>query len=141
MYRRLATPAARHRILCGDFNTPQRERPDGSIVTWAHREKANGQLVFRAGRDERWERAELGVLRGLAQFDFADVYRLLHGYESDDFTWYARTAKGLRGRRFDHVFASKSLSPVGCRYLHTLREAELSDHAAVEVDFQPTATD
>jgi len=46
--------------------------------------------------------------------------------------------KGHRiGRRFDHVFASRDLNAVRCQYLHSLREAGLSDHSAIEVDFEP----
>jgi len=33
----LARPAtAAHRILCGDFNTPQWESTDGAVKTWAY---------------------------------------------------------------------------------------------------------
>ncbi len=36
IFRRLAQPSTRPRILCGDFNTPQAERADGRIITWAN---------------------------------------------------------------------------------------------------------
>ena len=34
IYRRLACSSDRPRILCGDFNTPQKEMADGEVVTW-----------------------------------------------------------------------------------------------------------
>jgi hypothetical protein len=34
IYRRLARSCDRARVLCGDFNAPQEERIDGTVVTW-----------------------------------------------------------------------------------------------------------
>ena len=34
----------RHTVLCGDFNTPQCERPSGEMVTWAQRLDAAGTV-------------------------------------------------------------------------------------------------
>ena len=39
------------------------------------------------------------------------------------------------GRRFDHEFCSSELKVLACEYLHHLREDGLSDHSALELDF------
>jgi exonuclease III len=75
------------------------------------------------------------VLTGLAAHDLADVYRQLHGYSLQEFSWYW-TGQGREiGRRFDHVFAASELDARECRYLHEFRTSGLSDHAPIEVDF------
>jgi exodeoxyribonuclease III len=140
IYQQLACASERLRILCGDFNSPQSELSDGEIVTWGQYELKGRFLCWRCwrgGTGERWDRGERNVLRGLADFDLPDVYRALHGYGRDDFTWYWKGRGRSVGRRFDHIFASHKLNPVRCEYLHSLREAGLSDHSPIEVDFVP----
>jgi exonuclease III len=128
IYERLARPAFRHRLLCGDLNSPQCEGANGEVATFAdwHREHA-----------ERWDAAERSVLTGLAEWDLPDLFRQLHGYARRETTWERRTRRGAVGRRFDHVFASSSLRGVGCDYIHGWRETKLSDHSAVEAVFEP----
>jgi exonuclease III len=46
IYNALAQFSSRPRIICGDFNTPKEEMPNGSIVTWAQRKGKNGELVI-----------------------------------------------------------------------------------------------
>jgi exonuclease III len=138
IYQQLACASERSRILCGDFNSPQSELSDGEIVTWGEH-KVDGKFLcwecWRGGTGERWDRGERNVLHGQADFDLPDVYRALHGYGREDFTWYWKGKGRHVGRRFDHVFASCRLNPVRCEYLHSLREAGLSDHSPIEVDF------
>ncbi len=145
IYKRLAYPTQIPRILCGDFNTPQEEMPDGTVMTWGQKRATDG--TFRLGRGggkkgeplERWDTGERNVLTGLAPFDLADVYRRLHGYSVSDFSFIlVNRGRGIK-RRFDHVFASSDLNPVACTYLHLLREEKLSDHSPIEVDFAPKA--
>lgn len=62
-----------------------------------------------------WDAAERRVLLGLAEHDLHDVYRLLHGYGAQDVSHIVRGPDG--GRRCDHMFASRSLSPISCRYV------------------------
>lgn len=125
----LARASARPRVLCGDFNTPQCELASGRVVTWAEEATADG--VRRASRieggsGERWDAAERAVLTGLAGHDLPDVFRLLHGYGVEGFSWVL-TRKGRQvKRRFDHVFASRSLRPQECSYLHAWREERCS---------------
>ena len=81
--RGLSLPSSRHRILCGDFNTPQHETRGGEIVTWAQR--IDGSKIalrerFRGGAGLRWDAAERGVLAGSLE----DVFRTLHGYGVDE---------------------------------------------------------
>jgi endonuclease/exonuclease/phosphatase family metal-dependent hydrolase len=150
LYAGLAHPSIVPRVLCGDFNTPQLERPTGEIVTWGQRINAKGAAVIRqhlrGGEGARWDRGERQILQGLAAYDLHDVYRQLHGYATPGSSWYPhredrhRQAR-LIGRRFDHVFASASLHPVSCRYLQASREAGLSDHAALDVVFSPSPAD
>jgi exodeoxyribonuclease III len=140
IYERLACICDRSRILCGDFNTPQKEMPDGQIVTWGQ-DEVDGKFVcwgfWRGDTGKRWDRGERDILHGLAKFDLPDMYRTLHGYGAEDFSWYWKGKERHIGRRFDHVFASRDLNPVRCQYLHSLREAGLSEHSAIEVDFEP----
>jgi exonuclease III len=136
VYRGLARYSRVPRILCGDFNAPQEEFIDGSILTWAYKKMKSGNIVFRAGRSERWDAGERNVLQGLHRYDLSDVYRSVHGFGASDFSWrQVRKGKETK-RRYDHVFASKSLHPVACRYIHPLREAGLSDHSPIEVTFK-----
>jgi exonuclease III len=120
IFARLAGRSPRPRILCGDFNVPLAEEPDGTIVPF--------------GRPGRQADAELAILRDLGRFDLGDVYRALHGYSVQEFSWYGQ----VRGYRLDHIFASRSLNPAECRYLHEFRQARLSDHSPVEALFIPS---
>jgi exonuclease III len=100
------------------------------------------RLRSRGGcSDGQWDTAERSILTGLADFDLFDVYRQIHGYERQEFS-YSFTRKGRTvARRFDHVFASRSLNAVSCRYLIKLREQGLSDHSPIEVVFSPVLLD
>jgi exonuclease III len=58
-YLEATAPEAR-RVLCGDLNTPRRELPDGTVLTFAH--DSAGRL--RPERGERWHRAESALVHG-----------------------------------------------------------------------------
>ena len=142
IYQGLAQTNAVHpRILCGDFNSPKEEDADGTVVAWGQRRGKNGELInarTRRGQPgDRWPEGERSVLLGLADFDLADVFRTLHGYEQEAFSWVLRRNTKEFGRRFDHIFASASLGPRRCEYIHEWREAGLSDHSAIEAAFVP----
>lgn len=128
IHERLARPCERHRILCGDFNAPRSEGPNGEVETFA---------VDHPRHAERWDAAERSVITGLAEWDLGDLYRALHGYGARETTWERSKRRGSVGRRFDHVFASASLRGVTCDYHHAWRETGLSDHSAVEAQFEP----
>jgi exonuclease III len=136
LYRRLAYDhrPERPRLLCGDFNCPRKELPDGTVITWAYDE--SGRRLSRV-RGQRWDAGERAVLLGLKAFDLTDVYRDQAGYEgvgSEEGSWVARNRGREFPRRFDHVFASHHLRPWQFRFRHDLRTAGLSDHSAVVVD-------
>jgi endonuclease/exonuclease/phosphatase family metal-dependent hydrolase len=146
IYGRLACPSACPRLLCGDLNTPQAESTDGRLTTWGQVIAANGRVrTWKTKRDrfgrvdtgDRWDAAERSVLAGLAAFGLPDVFRTLHGYDVEEWSWYWKGRHQRIGRRFDHVFASPQLHAVQCYYLHAWRETGLSDHAPLEVHFAP----
>jgi exonuclease III len=132
-----------HRLLCGDFNLPQSETAEGEVITFGQTRRKNGAFAITNATMHASERR---VLTGLAAFDLTDVYRALHGYGRQEFSWYHPVSNN--GFRLDHVLASRSLRARECRYLDQFRTVErekypglgftkLSDHAAMEVDFEP----
>jgi exonuclease III len=125
-----SAPASRLRVLCGDFNAPRREFEDGTVFTWAQHE--DGRM--RPVRGVRWDAAERSVILGLAAFGMVDVYRHCNGFNHEG-TWRP-SSRGI-DRRFDHVFASRELNPTRSRFIHEWRVGprRLSDHSAIEVDF------
>jgi exonuclease III len=138
IFERLARKSKHPRVLCGDFNSPKEETRDGQTITWGQ-DLVDGRGVCwgssQGDTGVRWDQGERGVLIGLAEFDLPDVFRTLHGFGRQEFSWYLHR-KGRRiGRRFDHVFASKRLKAMRCGYLHRFREKNLSDHSPLEVDF------
>lgn len=132
-------PPGGHRILCGDFNSPEEEYPDRPPLMF-------GGSGTAAGRRQR--AAEERVMLGLAEYDLADAFRARHGYDgiqyevpddprtTNQFSWATPQNPNIR-RRFDHIFSSRSLRPAECDYLHQPRRDGLSDHSPVCALFQP----
>jgi exonuclease III len=114
------------RVLCGDFNTPRRESPDGSVISFAR--DSRGRL--RPERGERWDSAELGIVPGLRELGFADAFRAVHGYASKEPSWVWSHGGGWR---LDHVFAAE-LEIEAAVYHHAWRDDGLSDHSPLEAD-------
>lgn len=139
LFQGLAVHSEQPPILCGDFNAPRCELRSGELVTWAQTiDGASAPRLrtrIRGGPAIRWDAAERNVLCGLRPFGMHDVYRALHGYEAEAASWVLVRHGRQVGRRFDHVFASDHLRPVGCGYLEEWRQAGLSDHAAIEAEF------
>lgn len=128
----VATAGAAPRVVCGDFNTPRRELPDGEVLSFAR--DRHGRL--RAERGPEWDAAELGVVPGLRDLGYRDAYRTVHGYGRAEPSWTWRRIAGHNGGwRLDHIFASAQLEPIACAYHHAWREDGLSDHSALEADF------
>jgi exodeoxyribonuclease III len=131
IYERLARPTDRHRVLCGDLNTPREETADGELITFA---------VNHPEWLERWDAAERSVIEGLAEWDLADAFRALNGWDRRDVSWVFHTrSRRKAGFRLDHVLASASLATSFCDYQHGWRELGLSDHSAIEAVFCPDA--
>lgn len=129
MLARLARPCSRHRILCGDLNIPKLETPEGEIVSFAEHQQEH--LL-------RWDAGERAIFTELPEWDLADVFRALHGFERRDVSWVLHTrSRRKAGARLDHVLASAGLGAVQCEYHHEWREAGLSDHSAMEAIFEP----
>ena len=115
------------RVLCGDFNTPRRELPDGDVVTFAY----DSARRIRPERGERWDRAERALVHGLRERGWVDAFRSLHGYGERHASWTFKDDRG--GWRLDHVLVDR-LRPVASAYAHDWRRAGLSDHSALVVD-------
>jgi exonuclease III len=128
----LLSAASAPRIVCGDLNTPRRELPSGEVLSFAR--DSRGKL--RPDRGEEWDAAELGVVPGLRELGYRDVYRALHGYGAAEPSWTWRRIAGHGGGwRLDHIFASEELQLVACAYHHAWRDEDLSDHSALEAEF------
>jgi len=129
LFAELARPAARHRLLCGDLNTPRYESLEGEVETFASNHPEH---------EVRWDAAERSLLVGLAEWDLADAFRALNGYGRRDVSWVFHTRRRRKAaHRLDHILAAASLRPVYCDYIHEWREAGLSDHSAMEAIFEP----
>ncbi|HUL62178.1 MAG TPA: endonuclease/exonuclease/phosphatase family protein [Methanocella sp.] len=136
IYKGLAVKSQYPRILCGDLGTPQEETADGAVVTWGQKRKRGGEIVLQQYWGLKWDTWERNVLEGLARYDLADTFRQVNGKKRDVSCFEVENGR-RSGRRYDHIFASASLNPVECRYLHYLRERRLSEHSPVEAVFSP----
>jgi exonuclease III len=125
IHRHLAGRADHPRVLCGDLNTPRREHPTGEVWTFARDQW--GRL--RPERGERWDDAELSLLRGLEPYGMHDAFRRRHGYVRRELSWEWPRWKG--GYRLDHLVVSSDFTVSDVDYLHAWREAGLSDHSAL----------
>ncbi len=131
--RGLQTPSHVPRVLCGDLNTPRRELPDGTTISFAR--DSRGHL--RPERGPEWDDAELGIVPGLRELGYRDAFRTCHGYGSGSPSWTWKTIAGHDGGwRLDHTFLSAGLFPLACQYHHLWRERGLSDHSALETDLE-----
>ena len=128
----------RPRILTGDFNAPKLETPDGRIATWAQTIRPDGSFRTSRGRlRPEQDAAERRLMQGLAAHGIRDLYRSLNGYNDDGYSWTIKNrGRWITPRRFDHAFASHHVQARRCTYNHAPRQAGLSDHAPLELDFQ-----
>lgn len=138
IFKKLNRKTKKLRILCGDFNTPQFELTDGTIITWGQLVKyENGKIVsgyIPKSWGDHWDNCERNVLNNLKLKNLIDIYRNLHGYKKQDYSWYTNGGRKT-GRRFDHIFASEKLNVIECKYDHKVRERGLSDHSAMVAEF------
>jgi len=131
--RSLEVAESASRVLCGDFNTPRRELPNGQVMSFAR--DSRGRL--RPDRGPEWDAAELGVVPGLQDLGYRDAYRALHGYGAPQPSWTWRRIAGHDGGwRIDHIFTSPQLRAVASLYHHAWRDGDLSDHSALEADLE-----
>ena len=111
-------------VVCGDLNTPRRERGPGDLLTFAHDSRGN----LRAERGERWDAAERALV---ADARLVDAFRTLHGYADRSASWTYPRNRG--GYRLDHVLV-RGLEPVAAAYVHEWRTSGLSDHSGLVVE-------
>jgi exonuclease III len=131
--RGLETPSRAPCVLCGDLNTPRRELPDGTTISFAR--DSRGRL--RPERGPEWDAAELGIVPGLRDLGYRDAFRACHGYAARSPSWTWKTIAGHDGGwRLDHTFLSAALVPLACQYHHQWRDQGLSDHSALETDLE-----
>ncbi|TKD70796.1 endonuclease/exonuclease/phosphatase family protein [Pseudalkalibacillus hwajinpoensis] len=136
IFNKLARDSDNHRILCGDFNSPQLEMKDGEIITWGQTLHTDGSWRT-TNKSIEWDAGERSVLEHLSDYDLEDVYRSLYGFAKSDYSFILKRKDKVFPRRFDHCFASERLKPLSFKYLHTYREQKLSDHSPIIVIFQP----
>jgi exonuclease III len=129
----VATGQPGPRVVCGDFNVPRREHPDGTVISFAR----DSRERLRPERGAEWDAAELGIVPGLRDFGYRDAFRALHGYARREPSWTFRRMGGHDGGwRIDHLFASPELRVSQSRYHHGWRDGDLSDHAGLEADLE-----
>lgn len=120
---RLATQRAMPLVVCGDFNSPKTELPDGTIVPFARPSHTRAHA------------AEAGLFATLARLGFVDAYRAIHGYGEVAHSWRWRHREASGGFRLDHVFVEPPLAVTNSGYRHDVRETGLSDHSLLFADF------
>lgn len=123
-------------ILTGDFNAPDRELADGTVIPWRYEEE--GDIA------DRWVEAELNILRGLEDDGMIDVFREQHGYGDLDILDVSHatqtedplavSSEDVEGKRFDHMIASQELNPSDCYY--DQEGFQCSDHAPLITEFR-----
>ena len=111
-------------VVCGDYNSPRGEEPDGTVVP------------FSSLRRERARAAELALVGATNAAGMIDAYRAARGYDEAGHSWYWKNRGTTGGFRLDHVFVSPSFRVVDCDYVHAWRESRLSDHSAIYADIE-----
>jgi exonuclease III len=110
-------------VLLGDLNTPRRDLPDGTVLTFAH--DTHGRL--RPERGERWAAAERALVHTLrAEHGWRDAF-----LDAPERTWTFPQNKG--GWRLDHLLV-RDVEVRARAYVHEWRLAGLSDHSAIVGD-------
>jgi exonuclease III len=110
-------------VLVGDLNTPRRDLPDGTVLTFAH--DTHGRL--RPERGERWAAAERALVHTLrAEHGWRDAF-----LDAPERTWTFPQNKG--GWRLDHLLV-RDVEVRARAYVHEWRLAGLSDHSAIVAD-------
>ncbi len=137
IYNGLAIESRYPRILCGDLGIPQEETASGVIVTWGQKVKRSGEITLQPYWGQKWDTRERNILEGLEKYDMTDAFRMVNGRGKRESSFFEIENGRRNGRRYDHIFASASLNPVECRYLHYLREHRLSEHSPIEAVFDP----
>ena len=120
-------------ILCGDFNTPQKEDKENGIITFAQRIRIDAHVVvrakFRGGLGKDWDAAERSLFEKLNDYGLVDVFRTLYPNDFTAYSWQFKRQGKIFRTRFDHIFADKRLEFLTCKYLND--QCDLSDHSPI----------
>lgn len=126
--RRRAHAAGREFVVLGDFNIAHGEL---DVANWRRSQQTEGFLP----EEREWFSSILGQRR------LVDVVRLLHGEQPGPYSWWSwlgRAFENDTGWRIDHHLATPALARqarVCVVDREPRREARLSDHAPVVVDY------
>ena len=125
-------------ILCGDFNTPKFESEETGLVTFGQNVNKQGKVItkksFRGGRGYDWDLVERSLFEELPKKGFLETFRIHNPYDYTSFSWqFLRKGKQFTNR-FDHMFASKTLKCLDCKYLENF--TQMSDHSPITAMFQ-----
>ena len=128
-------------IFGGDFNEPREFRTDGTIVSFGHRRRKNGEFTLLGNRRdksgeirprEEWHNAVCAVLVPGSAHHLTNVFASVAG-------WIGEATHKIRGvnRCFDHLFVSSDFIVRDARYDHDCRSPTISDHSAIWADLEP----
>ena len=126
-----------NQILCGDFNTPQKEDVENGIITFGQTIRSSGEVVtkkqFRGGLGYYWDEGERSLFTDLREYGLVDVFRKLNPNNFNAYSWLIIRQGRSFTKRLDHIFADKQLEAISCNYHETPRE--LSDHLPIIAEF------
>ncbi|MEO8541729.1 MAG: endonuclease/exonuclease/phosphatase family protein [bacterium] len=117
MNARMVDAASRPHIICGDFNSPKAETPEGDI-----------ELFFKPGRVAEYA-GERALMHGLIERGLRDAFRATNGFAEPSPSWFWKNRGRTGGYRLDHIFVSHHFAVGQCWYDHGVRERGLSDHS------------
>ena len=124
-------------ILCGDFNTPQKEDEENGIITFGQTVRSTGKVVtkkqFRGGLGVDWDNGERSLFKELREYGLVDVFRELNPSNYEAYSWQFIRKNRTFNKRFDHIFAGKQLKAISCNYNEA--PTGLSDHLPIIAEF------
>lgn len=136
----LETAPAMPRIVGGDFNEPQRFLPDGGLISFGAKKRANGEYSLEGERRsavtpklngtedhsrKRWDDAVRRVLAKHAPHGLRHAFRERNGFDQLAAT---HSVQG-KARWFDHLLVSREFTIDAAGHYDDWRSGDLSDHA------------
>ena len=133
MFNYLSNRVGKIKILTGDFNSPKLEFETGKKVTWGQKIGASGKPRISVNSKwkhqcsgERWDIAERNIIQNHKALGLQDAFRGKNGYKDISGSLFSSQGKG---RRYDHVFPSESITVNNAYHNHEPRERRLSDRS------------
>jgi exonuclease III len=124
-------------ILTGDFNSPQKEFPDGQILTWGQRINSKGMPYNRKkilGEDgQRWHDGEYNLLQGIDSIGYCDYFKRMNGPAHMAYSWVTPSNRDIK-YRFDHIIGPENIEVVSAEYCTRFIDDKLSDHAPLLIE-------